>query len=440
MKLRASIIVGLTAGLVASHPLEVRAAPIERAGAARKAPTAAPAPASAAQTKVEEGFQALRRGENDAAEAAFKEAARLDPKLPGAYLGLAEVAGRRNDTAQVDSWLQRAMAADPKDTVALRTWATQQYRRGRYPEAETSFKKLIALDPGSAEARADLGELYLVGLKKPKPAEEAYRAAIARDAKYLRAYLGLAGALAAQRRIDDAVAVYRQAEALAPTDPTPPHSLARLYASQAKFDLALAELDKAIKIDPKFLPAHLERGDLLLAKNDIDGAIAAYRAGAATVKEPAILYFRMGVAFQGAQRWSDAENAYLEAVKHEPRMFGAYNNLAFMAASRKERLNDALAWANKAIEISPKTSTLYDTLGWVYRARGELDLAVKALERAIADTPQQPNFRYHLGVVYAEQGKKKEAIAALQKALELDKNFRYAADARARLKELSAKP
>jgi tetratricopeptide (TPR) repeat protein len=158
------------------------------------------------------------------------------------------------------------------------------------------------------------------------------------------------------------------------------------------------------------------------------------------VKEPAILYFRLGVALQGAQRWSDAETAYLEAVKYEPRMFGAYNNLAFMAASRKERLNDALTWANKAIEISPKTSTLYDTLGWVYRARGELDLAVKALERAIADNPGQPNFRYHLGVVYADQGKKKEAIAALQKSLELDKNFRYAAEARARLKELSAKP
>ena len=440
MKLRASIIVGLTAGLVASHPLEVRAAPIERAGAARKAPTAAPAPASAAQTKVEEGFQALRRGENGAAETAFKEAARLDPKLPGAYLGLAEVAGRRNDAAQVDSWLQKAMAADPKDTVALRTWATQQYRRGRYAEAEASFKKLIALDPNSAEARADLGEIYLVGLKKPKAAEEAYRAAIARDGNYVRAHLGLAGSLVAQRRMDDAVAVYRQAESLAPTDPTPAHSLARLYASQTKFDLAIAELEKAIKIEPGFLPAHLERGDLLLAKNDIDGAIAAYQAGAAAVKEPAVLYFRMGVAYQGAQRWSEAEKAYLDAVKYEPRMFGAYNNLAFMAAERKSRLDDALTWANKAIEISPKTTTLYDTLGWVYRARGELDPAAKAIERAIADNPRQPNFRYHLGVVYAEQGRKKEAAAAFQKALELDKDFRYAADARVRLKALSAKP
>lgn len=439
MKLRASIVVGLTAGLVASHLLEVRAAPIERAGSARKAPTAAPAPASAAQTKVEEGFQALRRGENDAAEAAFKEAARLDPKLPGAYLGLAEVAGRKNDTAQVDSWLQKAMAADPKDTVALRTWATQQYRRGRYAEAEASFKKLITLDPGSAEAQADLGETYLVGLKKPKAAEEAYRAAVARDPRYVRAYLGLGGALSAQNRMDDAVAAYRHAETIAPKDPTPPHLLARLYASQLKFDLALAELDKAVKIDPAFLPAYLDRGDLLLAKNDIDGAIAAYRSGTAAVKEPAILYFRMGVANQGAQRWSEAENAYLEAVKFEPRMFGAYNNLAFMAAERKARLDDALMWARKAIELSPKTTTLYDTLGWVHRARGELDPAAKAIERAVADNPRQPTFQYHLGVVYAEQGKKKEAVAALQKALELDKNFRYADDARLRLKQLSAK-
>jgi tetratricopeptide (TPR) repeat protein len=436
MRSGTTIFIGLATGLVAWHPAYVYSAPIERSSSKAK-PPAAP---SVAQGKVDEGFQALRRGDNAGAEAAFNEAARLDPKLPGAYLGLAEVAGRRNDPAAVDSWLQKAISADPNDTVALRTWAVQLYRRGRYAEAEAAFKKLIALDPDSAEARADLAETYLVGLKKPKAAEEAYRAAIARDANYLRAHLGLAGALAAQRRIDDAVAVYRQAEALAPTDPTPPHSLARLYASQAKFDLALAELDKAIKIDPKFLPAHLERGDLLLAKNDIDGAIAAYRAGATAVKEPAVLYFRMGVAFQGAQRWSDAEKAYLEAVKHEPRMFGAYNNLAFMAAERKSRLDDALTWANKAIEISPKTTTLYDTLGWVHRARGELDLAVKALERAIADNPGQPNYRYHLGIVYAEQGKKKEAIAALKKALELDKDFRYAADARARLKELSAKP
>lgn len=437
MTLRTSIVVGVAAGLVAWQPAYVCSAPIERSSSKAKKP---PAPPSVAQGKVDEGFQALRRGDNAAAEAAFNEAARLDPKLPGAYLGLAEVAGRRNDPVAVDSWLKKAMAADPKDTVALRTWAAQLYRAGRYAEAETAFKKLIALDPGSAEARADLAETYLVGLKKTKAAEEGYRAAIARDANYVRAHLGLAGALAAQRRIDDAVTAYREAESLAPTDPVPPHSLARLYASQLKFDLALAELDKAIKIDPTFLPAHVERGDLLLAKNDIDGAIAAYRAGAAAVKEPAVLHFRMGVALQGAQRWSDAEKAYLEAVKYEPRMFGAYNNLAFMAASRKERLNDALAWANKAIEISPKTSTLYDTLGWVYRARGQLDLAVNALGRAIAGNPEQPNFRYHLGIVYAEQGKKKEAIAALQKSLELDKDFRYAADARARLKELSAKP
>lgn len=430
---RASIAAGLTAGLLASYPIYPGAVPI---------PTPSSTPAlpgsSAAQAKADEGFQALRRGENEAAEAAFNDALKLDPKLPSAYLGLAEIAGRRNNFELVDSWLQKALAADPKSTEALRVWAAQQFRRGRFADAEASFKKLIVLDPESAEARTDLGETYLLGLKKPKAAEEAYRAAIARNAGYVRAHLGLAGSLAAQRRMNDAVNVYRQAAQLAPEDPKPAHALARFFASQTKVNEALAELDKAIKIDPAFLPAHLDKGDLLLAKNDLEAAVSTYQAGAAAVKEPAALYFRLGVAFQGAQRWDEAEKAYLDAVKHEPLMFGAYNNLAYMAASRKERLDDALAWAKKAIELSPKNITLIDTLGWVHRARGEHELAAKAIETAVSGDPKQANFRYHLGVVYAEQGKKKEAVASLQKALELDKSFRHAADARARLQALAA--
>lgn len=432
---RTVVVIGSAVGLLTLRPAPVVAVPVEGTGTT----PVSPAKPSAADTKADEGFQALRRGDNDAAEAAFREAARLDPKRPRPYLGLAEVAGRKNKPELVESFLKQALAADPNDSNAARVWAAHLFRRGRFADAEAAFKKLIALDPSSPEARADLGETYLLGLKKPKAAEDAYRGSLARDPRYLRAQLGLAGSLAAQRRTDEAVAAYRQAASFAPTDPRPMHSLGRLYASQAKFDLALAENAKAIAVDPAYLPALVDRGDLFLAKNDVEGAIAAYKAGVTAVKEPALLYFRLGVAYQGAQRWPEAMQAYLDAVKHEPAMFGAYNNLAFIAASRKERLDDALGWAKKAIELSPKETTLYDTLGWVHRARGELELAAKAIETAVAANPKQPSFRYHLGVVYAEQGKTKEAATELQRALELDKNFRYAADARTRLQALRGK-
>lgn len=432
---RPSLIAGIVASILAAQPFSGVAAPILLPGSPMaQLPTGSPA-----QGKVEEGLKALNADDLPAAEAAFTEAARVDPGLPAAYIGLAEVAARQDKAAQVEYWLQKALAADPKDAMAQRVWGRYKFQRGRFGDAETAFKKAAALDPKSADAHLNLAENYLLGLKKPKAAEEAYRAAIALDPGNPQGHLGLGGALAAQGRPDLALAEYEAAAKLAPTDPKFTHALARFYASQGKFDPALAALQKTITMAPDFLAAHIDRGDLYLAKNDLEQAAAAYRAGAKAVKNPAIAYFKLGTVLEGQQRWAEAEQAYLDAVKSDPMMYGAYNNLAFMAAVRKEHLDQALVWARKAVELAPKVTTLQDTLGWVYRARGELGPAAQALEKAVADNPGKASFRYHLGVVYAEQGKKKEAVAALQKALELDKNFYNAADARKRLQQLSTK-
>lgn len=402
-------------------------------------PTVLPASGSQAQAKVDDGLKSLHADDLAAAEAAFREAARIDPKLASAYIGLAEVAGRQNKPARVEYWLQQALAAEPANATVQRVWGRQQHQSGRYVEAEAAFKKAVALDPQSAEAQINLAENYLFGLKKAKLAESAYRAAIALEGGNAQAHLGLAATLGALGRPDDALLEYEMAVKLAPQDPKYRLAQARYYSSRAKFDQALVVLQEAIALDPAFLPAYIDRGDLFLAKNDLEQAVATYRAAIKAVPGAAIAYFRLGTVFEGQRRWADAEQAYLDAIKIQPAMFAAYNNLAYMAAVRKEKLDDALTWAKKAIELAPKMTTLQDTLGWVHYARGELVPAAQALEKAVAGNPKKASFHYHLGVVYQEQGKKKEAIAALRKALELDREFSQAADIQKRLHALGSK-
>lgn len=432
---RPSIVAGLIAAFLAAQPFPTQASPL----VSPDFPTLRQSSASPAQGKVDEGLKALHADDLKAAEAAFMEAAKIDPKLPSVYIGLAEVAGRKNKSAEVESWLQKALAADPASAYTQLVWGHYQFQRGQFVKAEAAYQKAVGLDAGSADAQIYLAENYLRGLKKPKAAEEAYRAAMALDASSVPAHLGLAAALAVQNRFDEAVAEYERAAKLAPTDPKPTHSLARLYASQGKFDQALAALQRSNVIAPDFLPAHIDRGDLYLGKNELDKAAAAYRAGAKATKRPAIAYFRLGTVLEGQQRWAEAEQAYLDAVKDDPLMYGAYNNLAFMAAARKEHLDQALVWVRKAIEIAPGVTTIFDTLGWVHYARGEFGPAAKAIEKAVADSPKKASFRYHLGVVYAEQGKNKEAVVMLKKALELDKDFYQAQDAKMRLQQIVAK-
>lgn len=394
--------------------------------------------ASPAQGHVDEGLKALNANDLAGAEAAFAKAAGQDRALPSGYIGLAEVAGRKNRLTEVEAWLQKALAANPDSVYAHVVWGHYQFQRRQFGRADVIYKKALALDARSVEAHVHLAENYLRGLKKPLLAEMAFRAALALDAHHLPAHLGLAAALAVQQEFEQAVAAYEQAAIIAPTDPSPPHLLARLYASRGEFDLAQTALQRSIAIAPDYLPAHVDRGDLYLGQANLDKAVLAYRAGALASRRPAIAYFKLGAVLEGQQRWTEAEQAYLAAVQDDPLMYAAYNNLAFMAAVRKERLDEALVWAKKATEIAPRVTDLLDTLGWVHHARGELGLAAKAIERAVATNPRKASFRYHLGVVYVDQGKKKEAVVMLKNALALDNRFYKAEEVRRLLQQISA--
>ena len=139
---RPSIVAGIIATLLAYHPHPARATLLSAPGAQQ----VQAAPISPAQGKIDEGLKGLRAGDLKAAEDAFTEAARNDPKLPSAYIGLAEVAGRQNNVAQVESWLQKALDADPNSAATQLVWGHYQFQRGRFVKAETAFKRAIELD------------------------------------------------------------------------------------------------------------------------------------------------------------------------------------------------------------------------------------------------------------------------------------------------------
>jgi len=160
--------------------------------------------------EIDRAIKALDAGNLDAAEAAFRAAVKLDPNAPGGYIGLAEVAAQRNQPAQVEGWLKKALEVDPNGVQTLRVWGRYQYQRGQYAEAEATFKKAVAAAPDDVDARMNLGEVQLRGLKNPKAAEATFRAAIGKSPGNVEARLALAAALAAQGRTDDAVAAFER--------------------------------------------------------------------------------------------------------------------------------------------------------------------------------------------------------------------------------------
>lgn len=420
--------------LAALHMTLVSAAPI-----LLDLPKSQPVPLGIAKPKIDEGLAALNQGNLAAAEAAFKSALALDPDGPMGYVGLAEVAGRRGDDVLTEEWLRKGLRAVPRDQGLLLNLGKWLASKGRLAEAEVSLTQAVEVAPQSVQALSMLGDLYLSRSSTVAKAESLFRRAVQAEPGNVPAQIGLARALAGVGKTAEAQAVLESAAKAAPTNPRPLHALARLWASQGKFDEAVKHHQRAISVAPDFLQAYLDQGDLYLARNEVDKAIAVFRSSIGKVKDPVPSLFRIGVASEAAGRWEEAERAYVEAISREPQLFGAYNNLAFMSANRKVKLDQALAWAQKANELAPQSATVRDTLGWVHRARGDLPVAARLMEEAVKLDPLDPTIRYHLGIVHAELGRKSAAAAAFKHALEISPNFRHASDTRKRLQQLGAK-
>ena len=393
----------------------------------------------AAAPAVSRGFKAIEAGDLTAAESAFREAIKLDPKAPGGYIGMAEVAAQRQQVMKVEPWLKQALEVDPDGVGTLRVWGRWLYQQKRYPEAAAAFRKAVAVEPDSIEARLNLGEVQFRGLKDPKAAEATFRAALQRSPDHVGARLALAGVLAAQGHSDEAIAAFEQAAKLAPRDPEPLLAMARYQASRGQIDAALSTLDRLIAAIPSAGQAYLDRGDLLVLKNDVPRAMESYRSMAKAVPAgSAAAHFRLAALHEARQEWDQAESEYRAAITAEPNFYAAYNNLAFLLANRGQKLDEALKLANRVVELAPNNATGLDTLGWVQRARGDLGAATKSIERAIALQPRNPTLHYHLGIVLSEKGRKGQAEAAFRKALEIDPKFKYAEDARKRLGQATA--
>lgn len=96
------------------------------------------------------------------------------------------------------------------------------------------------------------------------------------------------------------------------------------------------------------------------------------------------------------------------------------NYLAYTYADASENLDEAEQLALRALDLQPNDGYILDTVGWVYFKRGEVEEAIRYLEAAYSQKPNEAIVAEHLGdayYVYELVGKAKEMY---QRAVKLE--------------------
>lgn len=258
---------------------------------------------------------------------------------------------------------------------------------------------------------------------------------------------GLGTSLGRQGGEDLALAYLQLAIYLAPNHPLALMSLADLYESMKKPELAIkvyqrvpedsplkrnAEIQLATNLDalertdeakkilerllkdrPDDQEAIMALGNVERARKEFSECADAYSKGIALLKDPAksnwlIFYFR-GICNERAKQWPSAEADFKKALDLYPDQAHVLNYLGYSWVDQGINLDEGMKMIRRAVEQRPDDGYIVDSLGWAHYRIKEYDEAVKQLERAVELKPQDPTINDHLGDAYWKTGRTLEA-------------------------------
>jgi tetratricopeptide (TPR) repeat protein len=161
------------------------------------------------------------------------------------------------------------------------------------------------------------------------------------------------------------------------------------YAADQRADKALADFDQAIKLKPDDVPALMARAELRADRNDPAEAVrpdldAVDRAAA----REAEVRLALGHQYQdiGDYRAAIAQyNAWIDAHKRdEVAMPRAREARCWARALLGQELDQALDDCNFAVRQRPKTADFLESRGFVYLRQGRYDKAIADYDAALA--------------------------------------------------------
>src|SRR5207249_4504436 len=184
----------------------------------------------------------------------------------------------------------------------------------------------IAREPGRAEFRQLLAEIF-TDHGDYASAEDAYRKALEQDPQNAETALALSNLYIKRGELQKAVALY---EGMLKTDPmnaATKKRLATILLNQAPVR-AGSLANEAIQADPQDTEARVIKGRSLLAESKVSQAITELETATTADRASPAARFFLGVAYRQNNKPGEAEAAWNEALKLNPRFAQARLALA----------------------------------------------------------------------------------------------------------------
>jgi Tfp pilus assembly protein PilF len=232
------------------------------------------------------------------------------------------------------------------------------------------------------------------------------------------------------------------------------------------------QLERALRLDPEYAPALLQRGRLLLIQGMPKQAESSLRQAASQAADSAEAHSALAVALLAQGKTDAALRGFERAAELDPsnverltnlgtayfmegrlaRALESYRRALRLAPEDPRALSDlgttllaqgepekALPYLTQAQQLDPRRATFMNNLGYAHHQLGEMTRAKAWYERALVMDPKLGSAWINLGIWHADAGELEQAQQALEQALSLDPEDPRAIKNLQELKDLRAK-
>ena len=377
----------------------------------------------------------LNDGQADAALEQYKVIADANPEDAQTYVRIAEIYRKQGKFDLALEHLKKAESMVQDSVEVPYNIAAIYQAQGRFDEAIPIMRDLLKKSEkadgkysnGEKSNRAvfleRLGTIYR-DQGNNSAANETFReiVALGGDENIERGYQQIIDTWREAKEWQKATDSAKEAVQKLPTSRDLKMVLAAQQADMGEADKALKDVRAMLKggansDDRQVYIALAQMNTRLRRFSDAEQALDKAEQLASKSDDKEYVWFLRGSTFERQKRYAEAEEQFKKVLASDPEHASALNYLGYMLADQNMKLEEALGYIKRAVELDPANGAYLDSIGWAYFRLGKYELAEENLLKASQKINTDPTVHDHLGDLYQKTGRLKLAATHWERAL-----------------------
>lgn len=268
---------------------------------------------------------------------------------------------------QAVDYLKEALILDPKNNNLHLKLAGAYERLGKTDLASEEYNLALTKSGDNAEILMSLESIWRQKVNDcPNDAE---------------AHANLGAVYQKKKDYANALAQYEKAERLNPSNITTRLNLGTLYQEQKEYETAIEAYDTIIDVNPNYMPAYLYKAQCYRAMGNKDAALQNYKLALNLEPSNQDIKNELNDMYETGMT-PEEKLAYIQSlVQKEPMNTELIYRYAY-ELHKANRLAEAVPYYNQVIKLAPNNEDAYLNLAQVYTQQGNYDKARSILNDA----------------------------------------------------------